>query len=231
MCTYIARQDKHLLPLRALDQFDLHARLDLVPILLGQVLLELTQHRLGRAHDVVAAPAPKEGQVRLADHPAIHHPDAMGPAVLRFHRPHDLLDRLRVMRMAVKDFIAQGHPVLGHHQTDADLQTIRAAVPGVAPLGHRITVALPLKIRAGHIVQQQLVLQIEEIAQSLLEMSFDTLLVRQQAIQSRIQTVGMDLLGRDAQQVLQHRTSIPVILDMQLVGRFTEPTDHLHARR
>ena len=55
--------------------------------------------------------AAQELQVLLADHPPVHHPDAVGPAVLGLHRLDDLLDRRRIVGVAVEDLVAQRHPV------------------------------------------------------------------------------------------------------------------------
>ena len=66
-------------------------------------------------------------------------------------------------------------------------------------LGHRVAGALALRVRAGDVVQKQVVLQIEQIAEALLEMPSDGFLVREQAIQPFIQTVGVHLLDGHTQ--------------------------------
>ena len=81
--------------------------------------------------------------------------------------------------------VAQRHPALGNHQTDADLFAVRAVVARVTPLGRRIGLGLALEIRAGHIVQQQVVLQPEKIAQPIFQKDLQRLLVRQQRVDAR----------------------------------------------
>ena len=44
------------------------------------------------------------------------------------HRLDDLLDRGGVVAVAGEDLVAQGNPVAGDHQADADLEAVGAAV-------------------------------------------------------------------------------------------------------
>ena len=137
-----AGQDERLVAFRPRHQLHLHAFLDFAPVLARQILLELPQHRLGRAHDVLAAALAQELQVLLADHPAVHHPDAVGAAVLLLHRLDDLFHRGRVVAVAGEHLVTQGNPVGGDHQADADLQAIGAAVARVAPFRQAVGRAL-----------------------------------------------------------------------------------------
>ncbi len=75
-CAVRRRAQLHLQPLA-------HLR----PVRSQQLALVALQHRLGRAHDVPAALLLEERDVVLADHAPVHHPDPIGLAVARLHRP------------------------------------------------------------------------------------------------------------------------------------------------
>ena len=50
-------------------------------------------------------------------------------------------------------------------------------------------------------------------------------LVRQQAIERRVEAVGINLLRGDAQEVVQRRGAIPGVLDVEFAGRRAEAGD------
>ena len=56
------------------------------------------------------------------------------PTVFLLHRLDDLFHRRRVVAVSGEDLVAQRNAVFGHHQADADLQTVRATVARVAAL-------------------------------------------------------------------------------------------------
>ena len=67
-------------------QLDLQALADRVPVLRRQLLLESFELALGRSHDVLPLPGFEEVEVVFRDHAAVQRPDALRPAVTRFHR-------------------------------------------------------------------------------------------------------------------------------------------------
>jgi len=77
----------------------------------------------------------------------------------------------------------------------------------VAPLCQGVGVGLAFKIGTGYVVQQQIVVEGKQLPQLLTQMFFQLLLVGQQGIQSPIQTVLVDLLGRHSQQFRQRAVS------------------------
>ena len=106
----------------------------------------------------------------------------------------------------------------------------RPMVAAVAALGQRVGLRLAFEVGAGHVVQQQVVLELEQLAQPALEMGLQLLLVRQQAVQRAIQAIVVDRLGRHAQQVVQRRAAIPMLGDVQLARRLAQPGDHQDRR-
>jgi hypothetical protein len=156
-----AGQDERFVAFGAGNQFHFHPRLDFVPVPLRQILLEAAQHGLGRADDIRPAPGTQELQVRFADHPAVQHPDTLCLPVFPLHGTDDPLDRRGIVGVAGEDFVAQGDTVIRHHQPNAHLRAVRAVVSGITPPGQRVADAFPFKVRAGDVVEQQVVLQIE----------------------------------------------------------------------
>ncbi|MEI6257580.1 MAG: hypothetical protein WCQ77_13145 [Planctomycetota bacterium] len=78
---------------------------------------------------------------------------------------------------------------------------------------------------ARHVVKQQVALQLEEFAEPLLEVRFDRLPVGQKPVERGVESIGVHLLGRHAQEIFQRRAAIPLLLDMQFTRRLTEPSD------
>jgi hypothetical protein len=87
-------------------------------------------------------------------------------------------------------------------------------VARVAALRQGIRVGLAFEIRARHVVQQQVVLDGEQLAEPLLEKHFQRRLVRQQFVQPTVQTVVVDLVARHAQQIAQRGLPVEVLGDV-----------------
>jgi hypothetical protein len=210
-----AGQDKDLLAIGSADPLDVHSFLHRVPVLMiGQLALKPTQYGLGWAHDVRRATPVQSGDVLLADHSPIHHPDAVGPPVFLLHGRDHLIDGRGVVAIAGEDLVAQRKAVLGDDQADQHLEAIGTAVAGVATPCQRIGRTLALEIGAGDIVEEQLVLQVEEVSQPLPQVAFQLVLVRQEMIEPRVEPVGVDFLDGDTQEITQGRAAIPGVLDV-----------------
>ena len=78
----------------------------------------------------------------------------------------------------------------------------------IAALGLRILLRLTLEVGAGHVGQQQIVVQLEQLSELFLQVLFQRGLVRQQRIQRTVQTILVDLLGRYTQQLRQSAGSV-----------------------
>ena len=212
------------------DLFDLDAFLHRRPIAFEQVLLEATQHGFGRADDVTAVTLAQHLQIRLADHAAVEHPDALTAAVLLLHRIDDGLERFRIVAIALENFVAQRQSVLGDDQTDAHLRTIGSMIARMAALGHRIGHALAFEIRTRDIVDQKLLIRPKQLADAATEVLFQFFLEGRQFVHADIQTIGVHFLDRHAQKVVQGRAAIPRRLDVMLAPRPAKPRDRQNRR-
>jgi len=106
-------------------------------------------------------------------------------------------------------------------------------VPPVAPLGQGVAFGQALKVRAGHVVQQQVVLKIKQLPQPVLQVDLQLFLVRQELVQGPVQPIIVDPVHRHAQQVRHGRLPVVVSGDVQFAGwpaQTTEHQDHRHQR-
>ena len=131
-----------------------------------QLPLELAQRVLRRPDDVAPPALAQKLDVVFARHPAIHHPDPAGPAVEPFDVPDHLFQRGRVVAIAGEDFVAQRHAAAAHHQGDVDLLAVRPMIARIAPLRLRVLLRLTFKVGAGHVVQQQVVVELEQLSRA-----------------------------------------------------------------
>ncbi len=149
-------------------------------------------------------------------------------AVTPLHRLHDFLQRRDIRAVSRENLVAQRHSALGNHQPDADLFAVGPMVARVAALGQRIAVGLALEIRAGHVVQQQVVLDAEQLAQAVLQEGFQRFFMRQNRVQRAIETLLVDLLGRNAQEIDQRALGVKMLGDVQFARRLAEAAEDQH---
>jgi len=88
----------------------------------------VAQPALRRADQVTRVAFAQKGDVRLADHAAIHDPDAFGHTVFGFHGCDDLLDRRDIGAVAGKSLEGQRQALGRADQADADLLVAAALV-------------------------------------------------------------------------------------------------------
>jgi hypothetical protein len=103
-------------------------------------------------------------------------------------------------------------------------------IAGIAALRLRVCFRLAFEIGAGDVVEQHVVVDREQLAAALGQMRFQRLLVHQQAIERAIEPVLVDRLVAELQQVAKRRAAIPVLGDVQLARRFTQPGCHQDRR-
>lgn len=137
----------------------------------------------------------------------------------------------RVVPISGEHFVAQRQAATRYHQANAHLFAVGAVIPRVTALGQGIGIGLPLEVRAGHVIQQQVVLDREQFAEPLLEKRLQCRLVRQQLVESAIQAVVVHFIDRHAQQVAQCAVAVKVLGDLQFTRRFAEPRDDQDERR
>ncbi len=81
------------------------------------------------------------------------------PATIFLHRGH-------VGSVAREDLVTERHPFARDHQGDVHLHAIGPVVAAVAALGDG-WIGHPLEIGAGHVVEQQVVVDLEQLAEAL----------------------------------------------------------------
>ena len=161
---------------------------------------------------------------------AIHHPDAVAFSVAGFHRFDDVFHGGDVRRVAGKDFITQRHSASRHHQSDAHLPAVAAVVSRIAALSQRVAFRLTFEVSACDIVHQQVVFEIEQIAKPILQMRFQSVLVRQQLIERAVQPIVVHTFFAHAKQVGPRRFRIPLFGGEQFAGGFEQPGNDQNQR-
>jgi hypothetical protein len=105
------------------------------------------------------------------------------------------------------------------------LEAVGPTVAGIAALGERVRLTLAFEIGAGDVVEQELVLEVEEVAESLTEMFLQLVLMRQKLIERGIQAIGMNFLGWYSEEIIESCSPIPCVLDVQLAGGLAETSN------
>src|SRR6201995_2116215 len=92
-------------------------------------------------------------------------------------------------------------------------------IAGIATLCLRIVLRLALKERTRHVVEQHLVLDCKQLATALRQMRFEGGLVSEQMIEGAVETILVDLLIAELQQIAQRCATVPVLGNVQLARR------------
>ena len=103
-------------------------------------------------------------------------------------------------------------------------------IPRIAAAHHRIVFRRAFHIRARQIIKQYVGLGFEQRAITILEMPLQFRLVRQDAIQTAVQTRVVDLAFFDPQQIVQRRRRIPALFNGQFAARRAQPVDRQQRR-
>ena len=134
------------------------------------------------------------------------------------------------MGVAGEHLVAERKAVKGHDKGDADLLAVGAMIAGIAALRLRVRLRLAFEIGARHVVEQHVVLDCEQLSATLGQMPFHGPLVREQSIERAIEPILVDLLLAELQQIAKHRSTIPVLGNVQLARRLAQPSRHQHRR-
>jgi hypothetical protein len=122
--------------------------------------------------------------------------------------------------ISVEHFVPERDAFARDDERDAHLFAVRPVVSAVPALRHRIAERLPLEVRAGHVVEEQVVRDRKQLAESLLEVHLKRTLVWQEMIECAVQAVIVDAIGTHAEQVVERRLPIPILRDVQLTRWF-----------
>src|SRR5450759_5855134 len=86
-------------------------------------------------------------------------------------------------------------PACDHHHADDDLHVLRLAIAAVAMLGEVVR-ARALAVRTGDVVEHQLGLEAEEVAEAVVECHLDLIFGRVELVEGAIP--GVELTGMNA---------------------------------
>ena len=154
----------------------------------------------------------------------------MGDPEPGLHRLDDLLDRRHIRAVAGEQLVAHRHPLPAHDQGDADLLAVGPMIAAVAPLGEGIADGLAFKVGAGHIVEEQVVVEGEQLPEAGDEVLLEGGLVGEELVQGAVEPVVIDARRGQRQQILEGGAPIPVLGDMQLARGLAQPGQDQHRR-
>jgi hypothetical protein len=157
--------------------------------------------------------------------PPVHHPHPVRPSEARLHARDDLLDRGHIGGVAGEDLVAKGHAFARDYQGNVHLHAIGPVITRVAALGN-LRVGHALEVGAGHIVEQQIVVELEQLSEALDQVLLDRLLVRQQPVQRSVQPLLVEALGSDTEQVFERCGAVPALGHVQLAAGLAQSADH-----
>ncbi len=180
-----------------------------------------------RGQEIAPAGSAQELERVLADHATVHDPDPLRSAEPGLDRRDDGLDGLKVLGVARQRQVSQGETVTGHDQRQHDLWAITAVIAGITAAGQVVLLGQALEVGAGQVVEQQVKVELEQLAESGLQVVFDRLLGLEQPVQRPVQAVlGHGAIG-DAEQVLQGGQPIPVLGQGEFAAGAAEAIDDL----
>ena len=146
------------------------------------------------------------------------------------HQRHDLLHCRHIVAVAFEDLVAQRQPLTGHHQRDADLLAVRPVIAAVATLGQGVAFHSSLEVGRGDVVEEEVVFDTEQLSKPLPNVLFDFVFVRQDLVQSSIDSILVHLFNRKAQQIIQSGLAVPVLSNVQVTRWLRQSGQDLNSR-
>ncbi len=194
-----------------------------LPRLAQQLLFQLAQQVLWRAHEVADFIAAHLLKSRLGRYAPVHHPHAPGLAVHGLDLLQELRQRGLVRPVPRQHFVRHRQALGGHHQRDDHLAAVGPLVAAVAVPGLGDLLTAPLEVRAGQVVQQHVEAGVEQRLPAFDEELAKLLLVGKDAVQAAVQPV----LGRhreaQPQQLVHRAAQEPAAMHRELGHRVTQP--------
>ena len=136
----------------------------------------------------------KELEILIGDHAPIADEDDPTELEALAQVADDFLNRGMIDAVALPDMMSD-RPARDHHHADDHLHILRLAVAAVAVLGE-IVWAGPLEVSTGDVVEDQVGLEAEEVAETVVERHFDRVFGRMELVEGSVP--GVELAGMDA---------------------------------
>ena len=175
--------------------------------------------------EIASARLAEKGERILADHAAIHDPDAVRFAETSLNVADDPLDGLQILGVAGPGAMGQGKAFATEDQGEHDLLAIAAMIAGIAALSEFVFLGQAFEVGAGQVVQQQVVVELKERAEPLLQVVFDLLLGLKESVQGVIEPILRDDSVGYTEQIVEGGRRIPMFSQGELAARLTEAVD------
>ena len=200
------------------------------PIFLQQLRFKLFHLTARRARQILSIAFADCRQVLFAHDAAIEHPDPARLAVLALHHAQNRLHGRDVAAVAVKGFVAEWETFLVHDERDHQLLAVGPVIAGIAATNHWVLLRRAFHIGAGQVVEQHIELGAEQRAVAFFQVPLQLRFVRQNAVQTAVETRVVDLAIFDPQQIVERGGWIPALLDGQFAAGRAEAIDRQQSR-
>ena len=180
---------------------------------------QITDRRIGRAH---------LGQHRFGRNAAIHHPDAVGLAVLGLDLAQHGAQRGLVGSVSRQHLVAERETLRRHDQRNHHLHAVAALVAAVAvaALVGFVVRRRRLEIGAGQVVQQHIEPRPKQILPALAQMRAQRPFVGQQLVQAAVECILLRQRKISAEQIT-HRASLePLPVQAPFAAGIDQPIAH-----
>jgi hypothetical protein len=105
------------------------------------------------------------------------------------------------------------------------LLAIAAVITRIAALRQVVFVGQALEVGAGQIVKQEVVIELEERAESFFDVVFDGALGAEELIECALEAILGDSFVRDAEEIVESGGLVPVLGEGELAAGLTEAVD------
>src|SRR5271166_6052332 len=187
------------------QQLHLDARPHLVPGQADERLFQLAEASLGGSHQIGDGRIglPHFGQHLFGGDAAVHHPDALGLAVLRLDLRKEGAQRRLVGGVAGENFVGERKSVGRHDQRDDHLHAVGALVAAVAVPALVAIVArrIGFEIRAGQVVEKDVEAGAEQILPTPTQMREQRRFVLDKLVEAAIERILLDQRNISAEQI------------------------------
>ena len=180
---------------------------------------QIGDRRIGRAH---------LGKHLLGRNAAIHHPDAVGLAVLGFDLAQDAAQRGLVGGVPRQHLVAERKTLGRHDQRNHHLHAVAALVAAVAvaALVGFVVRRRRLEIGARQVVQQHIEPRPEQVLPALTKMREQRLFVWQQLVQAPVERILLRQRKISAEQIGHRALLEPLPVQAPLAARIDQPITH-----
>ena len=185
---------------------------DLLPGACQQLFFVSFELRPRCAHQVMRASCPQPSQIGFTDDASVKNPHPSRRSVFLFHRFDHLLQGGDIGPVTRKNFVTQRKAFWGDDEPDDQLFAVWAMIARITALSQSHPFHRCFKIGAGQVIEQQIVMGTEKVPPLGCQVLFQALFVRQQPIQTTVESVLVRHARVGVQQQFHGRLPKPFLM-------------------